>query len=79
MNTENSSTLKQRQPVVFISGPMTGKPDFNRDEFYTEASALDKYGFNVLNRAVMPEGLEHHQYLPMSLVMLEQANAIFLL
>lgn len=79
MNTENSSTLKQRQPVVFISGPMTGKPDFNRDEFYTEASALGKYGFTVLNRAVLPEGLEHHQYLAMSLVMLEQADAIFLL
>lgn len=79
MNISTNTMPMPRQPIIFISGPMTAKPDFNRNEFYTEASALDKYGFNVLNRAVMPEGLEHHQYLPMSLVMLEQANAIFLL
>ncbi|MGK0686882.1 DUF4406 domain-containing protein [Serratia marcescens] len=76
------NTLPQaggRKPVVFISGPMTGIENYNRDVFHHEASQLRHIGFTVLNPAIFPDGLEHHQYLAMTLVMLEQADAIYLL
>ncbi|MBS9435541.1 hypothetical protein Ppb6_04074 [Photorhabdus australis subsp. thailandensis] len=66
-------------PVVFISGPMTGKPNFNRDAFNLVAKQLKSQGLIVLNPAVHPDGLTHEQYMRMSLVMLEQADAIYLL
>lgn len=68
-----------RKPTIFISGPMTGCEDFNRDEFAFETQRLVKEGFIVLNPAILPDGLEHNHYLAMSLSMLEQADAIYLL
>ncbi|HED5569734.1 TPA: DUF4406 domain-containing protein [Yersinia enterocolitica] len=68
-----------RKAVVFIAGPMTGYPNFNRDEFNTEAGILEEHGFIVLNPAVLPDGLQHGQYLDITLAMLAQADAIFLL
>ncbi|MBS9438971.1 DUF4406 domain-containing protein [Photorhabdus noenieputensis] len=66
-------------PVVFISGPMTGKPGFNRGEFNTVAKMLKSQDLIVLNPAVHPDGLTHDQYMHMSLAMLEQADVIYLL
>lgn len=80
--TTSTNALPQAgkgKPVVFISGPMTGIENFNRDAFNHEASQLRHIGFTVLNPAIFPDGLEHHQYLAMTLVMLEQADAIYLL
>ncbi|MEC5319284.1 DUF4406 domain-containing protein [Brenneria populi subsp. brevivirga] len=68
-----------RKPTVFISGPMNGREDYNRDEFNFEAKELEKQGFIVLNPAILPDGLEHKHYMAMSLAMLEQADAIYLL
>lgn len=75
MSTENVV----RKPVIFIAGPMTGKPNYNRDEFNAEARRIEQNGFTALNPAVLPDGLEHHQYLTITLVMLEQADIICLL
>ncbi|WP_225381607.1 DUF4406 domain-containing protein, partial [Escherichia coli] len=63
----------------FIAGPMTGYQDYNRAEFDAEASVLVDRGFTVLNPAILPDGLEHQQYLAITLAMLEQADAVFLL
>ncbi|TKI08639.1 DUF4406 domain-containing protein [Martelella alba] len=69
-----------RASVVFISGPMTGHPDYNRPAFNHIADGLRKHhGYIVLNPAILPDGLEHHHYLKISLAMLEQADAIYLL
>ncbi|HDT1354196.1 TPA: DUF4406 domain-containing protein [Citrobacter freundii] len=68
-----------RKPVVFIAGPMTGYHNFNRDEFNAEAGVLEDRGFTILNPAILPDGLEHQQYLAITLSMLEQADAVFLL
>ena len=70
---------QQRKPVVFIAGPMTGYHNFNRSEFNTEAGILEERGFTVLNPAILPDGLLHDQYLQITLAMLEQADAVFLL
>lgn len=70
---------QKRKPVVFIAGPMTGYHNFNRSEFNTEAGLLEERGFTVLNPAILPDGLRHDQYLHITLSMLEQADAVFLL
>ncbi|HCA1227208.1 MULTISPECIES: DUF4406 domain-containing protein [Enterobacteriaceae] len=72
-------TEQQRKPVVFIAGPMTGYHDFNRVEFNAEGRLLEDRGFTILNPAILPDGLEHQQYLAITLSMLEQADAVFLL
>lgn len=76
MNTNKHS---ERKPVVFIAGPMTGYHNFNCDEFNTEARILEERGFTVLNPAMLPDGLKHEQYLNITISMLEQADAVFLL
>lgn len=75
----NLNKHSERKPVVFIAGPMTGYHNFNRDEFNAEARILEERGFTVLNPAILPDGLQHEQYLQITLSMLEQADAVFLL
>lgn len=70
---------QQRKPVIFISGPMKGYPNFNRAEFNTEAGILEERGFTVLNPAILPDGLRDDQYLNITMSMLAQADAVFLL
>lgn len=72
-------TEHQRKPVVFIAGPMTGYLNFNRDEFNSEAGILKDLGFTVLNPAILPDGLQHSEYLTITLAMLEVADSIFIL
>ncbi|MCX9038831.1 DUF4406 domain-containing protein [Citrobacter portucalensis] len=72
-------TEQQRKPIAFIAGPMTGYVNYNRDEFNAEASVLEDRGFTILNPAILPDGLEHQQYLAITLSMLEQADVVFLL
>lgn len=64
---------------MFIAGLMTGYHNFNRDEFNAEARILEERGFTVLNPGPLPDGLQHEQYLQITLSMLEQADAVFLL
>lgn len=65
--------------VVFISGPMTGKENFNRHSFFCAAQRLHGCGYNTLNPATLPDGLMHEQYMDITLAMLSHANAIYLL
>jgi len=36
---------------IFISGPMTGYPNFNREAFHTLAAGLRSFGYTVLSPA----------------------------
>lgn len=63
--------------VVFISGPMTGIEDFNRPKFNRVAAELASAVAIVLNPAVLPDGLNHEQYLALSLQMLKSADVIY--
>lgn len=65
--------------IVYIAGPMAGKPDKNKMAFYEAEKRLEEQGHTVLNPAVLPDGMAPEQYLPICLAMLEQAEGILLL
>lgn len=46
---------------IYIAGPMSGLPNFNRDAFNLEAERLHTLGHIALNPAILPDGLEQHE------------------
>jgi len=69
--------------VVYISGPMTGKPDFNYPAFHAAAASLREQGFEVINPAEMDAAdagpLTWEQYLRRDIRKLMDAERIALL
>lgn len=61
--------------IVFISGPITGVDNY-RSKFAQVADHLTKMGHTVINPAVLPFGLEHHQYMAICYPMVMAARAI---
>lgn len=69
--------MKQKK-VIYIAGPTTGEPNYK--EAFTQAEAdLVALGCNVLNPAVLPEGMTKAQYMRICFSMLDCADAIVLL
>lgn len=64
---------------IFISGPMSGLPHFNRPAFHEAARLLDSQGHIALNPATLPDGLSEKEYMDICLSMLRCADAIYLL
>lgn len=64
---------------IYIAGPMTGYPDYNRAAFDAKASELMAEGHIVLNPAVLPGGLCQSEYMDICLAMVRSADAIYLL
>lgn len=62
--------------VIFLSGPMTGFPDYNRPLFNHAAQVLTEQGHIVLNPAWHPDGLEHSQYLHMCFAEIDVADTL---
>lgn len=67
--------------IVYISGPMTGIKNANRETFAEVAAEIQKkYGCRVLNPADgMPDGLAYTQYMAHALQLLSCATAICML
>lgn len=65
--------------VIYIAGPMTGKPGFNRKKFIETATLLWAAGHTVLNPAILPYGLTYEHYMDISFAMLRGADEIYLL
>lgn len=65
--------------VIYITGPMSGQENFNRDNFNVVAAMLKAIGHTVLNPALLPDGLTYGQYIKISKAMLECADTIYLL
>ena len=67
--------------VIYIAGPMRGKPGLNRVGFYHASLFLIHQRFNwiILNPACLPNGLPETAYMPICLAMLQQADVIGLL
>ncbi|EBX1969198.1 DUF4406 domain-containing protein [Salmonella enterica subsp. enterica serovar Infantis] len=70
---------KDKKKVVFICGPMTGYENYNRDAFMRKEMELISCGATVLNPAMLPDGLEHEQYLTITRGMIRVSDVICLL
>lgn len=64
---------------IYIAGPMSGLPDFNRAAFNEAAYIKACYGHVVLNPAVLPGGLEQREYMDICCAMVRSADTIFML
>ena len=64
---------------IYIAGPMSGLPNFNRDAFNAEAHRLLGLGHIALNPAILPDGLEQHQYMAICIEMVKMADQLVML
>lgn len=64
--------------TIYIAGPMSGLPDYNRAAFNTKATELKAQGWRVLNPASLPI-LDYDLYWPINKAMLDGADAIYML
>jgi hypothetical protein len=64
---------------LYLSGPMTGKPDFNRPEFGRWAQKLRAKGYQVENPGELPPGLEWEEYMKIAKEALAGCDAVALL
>ena len=64
---------------VYIAGPMTGLPQFNRPAFHQAALNLSFEHHVPLNPAILPDGMTEADYMAVGITMLQRADAIFLL
>lgn len=68
---------------IYIAGPMTGLPDFNRGAFFTLEQFLresrPEQKHVLLNPAVLPDGLEHGDYMEICIPMVKAATTLILL
>ena len=64
---------------VYIAGPMTGLPHFNRPAFQQAAINLSFEKHVPLNPAILPDGLTAADYMAVGMTMLQRADAIYLL
>lgn len=64
---------------IYIAGPMTGLPDCNRAAFNRVAKFFESQGHIVLNPAILPDGLKHHEYMEICIPMLMVCERVVLL
>ena len=70
--------------IIYIAGPMTGYPDWNRSRFKSAESRLSWDGHTVLNPARHipmwnPEAITHEQYMKIAFAMIDACDTIYLL
>ena len=64
---------------IYIAGPISGLPNFNRDAFNAEAHRLLGLGHVGLNPAILPDGLEQHEYMAICIEMVKMADQLVML
>lgn len=61
---------------VYVAGPMTGLPQFNRPAFFAAEAYLQGQGARVMNPAVLPDGWTHDAYMRIAIPMLMECEAV---
>ena len=64
---------------LYISGPMTGLPNFNRDQFNRAAGILRAAAYDVVNPAELPAGWTWDEYMARALADLRTCDAMAML
>jgi hypothetical protein len=64
---------------IYIAGPMTGLPKFNKPAFNQKATELNNMGFIVLNPAVLPDEMTWEEYMMICIPMLSVADSVYML
>ena len=65
--------------LIFLSGKMTGLSDYGRAAFRAAESELTDAGNDVLNPAILPACVQRERCLPITLAMLDAAEAVYML
>ena len=65
--------------VVYLSGPMSGLPEFNHPAFFEAEATLKSAGFEVFNPARNPAGLTEKDYMALAMVALPISDMIIAL
>lgn len=66
--------------VVYLAGPMTGRPLFNYPAFYGLAGLIEKeFRCEVMNPARQPNGLDYEEYMRRAIADLDRATVIVML
>ena len=68
-----------RPRIVYIAGPMSGLPDFNRYAFHLAARVRQLLGDKVLNPASLPDGLTERQYMSICIPMIQASDMLYVL
>lgn len=63
---------------LYIAGPMTGVKNY-RERFAAAQEVAEGYEWVVLNPATLPAGLTNAAYMPITLAMLNAADAVLML
>lgn len=64
---------------LYIAGPMSGRPEFNRPAFNEAEAKLQAAGYDVLNPARQPDGLEYEEYMRRGFEDIGNADGVALL
>lgn len=65
--------------VLFLSGKMTGLPDYGTAAFNHWERFFRAQGKLVMNPACLPKDLPPESYMPITLAMLDQCDEVFML
>ena len=55
---------------IYLSGPMTGKPNYNRAAFNAEDYRLSLLGYTTWNPAHLPDGFPYLAYIAIDLLIM---------
>ena len=67
---------EQKKAIVYLAGPMTGKPLYNHEAFYRMANDLADRGYNVINPAILPTFLDDGKYLAIDMALIEACDMV---
>lgn len=65
--------------IIYISGPMTGLPEYNYPAFFRAAEELTVQNHIPLNPAVVPVGLAYPAYMDIACAMVRASQGMLLL
>lgn len=70
--------MGERQAVIYLSGPITGVPNYWKAFEKAEAN-LRSLGYIVLSPAKLPQGMTNEQYAKIDTAMIDAADAVYFL